>query len=180
MEHTSPRHARARPPPEVSAERRDTCCQAAKADPRVASAKTQPAPRRTRGSPSRMPGNRTPRTAESAHVPIAITATSFSCAEHPVGRLPPELGVQELLGPAPFGVDLGAFHLEADAVAVEGFLEGGDDHAGEPGFERPSGGQVRRGETLAGALLAPARHVDERPRRCRRRLPIVAMPIGSA
>ena len=59
----------------------------------------------------------------------------FQLREHPVGRLPPELGAQELLSPAPFGVDLGAFHLHADAVAVEGFLEGGDHHAGEPGFE---------------------------------------------
>ena len=81
MEHTSPRRVRARRlPHRVSADCRETCCQAANADPRAASAKTQPAPSSTRGNPSRMPGNRTPRTAESAQVPTAITATSLSCA----------------------------------------------------------------------------------------------------
>ena len=82
MEHTSPRHVRARRLP------RRPCRPSAgtrAARPRTPtrgrpSAKTQPAPSSTRGSPSRMPGSRTPRTAESAQVPTAMTATSLSCA----------------------------------------------------------------------------------------------------
>ena len=82
MEHTSPRHDPARRLPRRSCRPSAGTRAARRRTPIRAppSAKTQPAPRSTRGSPSRMPGIRTPRTAERAHVPTAMTATSLSCA----------------------------------------------------------------------------------------------------
>ncbi len=82
MEHTSPRRGRApgrrrgsrRPRGATRAARRRT------PSPSAPNAKTHPAPSRIRGAPSRMPGMKTPSTADSAHVPTDMTATSRSCA----------------------------------------------------------------------------------------------------
>ena len=57
-------------------------------------------------------------------------------------RLTPQLDAKPFLGPSPLILELRAFQFQPRMIPIERLLERGDDHSGEPRFDR-SGQSVR-------------------------------------
>ena len=75
--------------------------------------------------------------------------------ERALGRLAPQLCLQRALGSRALGLDRLALEVHARLVAIEGFLERGDDDAGELGIEGLERPRRRRCRDFASGLRAP-------------------------
>ena len=165
MEHTPPRRDPALRPRRSSYQPR-TATRAAIRQTRTPARPTRMPTRRRAGSRggrlSRMPGIQTPRTAEIAQMAMAMTATSRSCASMRSAACRRSSARSSSSARRRSASICGAFHLQADAVAVERFFERRHDHAGEPGFHRARAGcGPRPGQAFGGALPEFPRDVDE-------------------